>query len=63
MICIDCKKRESKVSFSTEPVYAMTHGLLGIPLCRQCYIKRIESELQRVNKNLNEQKKLLKEEE
>jgi hypothetical protein len=62
MICQDCNKREHKVIFAEEPMYALTHGIGRIHLCRQCYIKRIKAELKRINNNLKEQERLLKEE-
>jgi len=59
MKCQDCEKRKGIIKFSEEPVFAMTHGFGTMVICRQCYIKRIESELRRIRKNLKHQKELL----
>ena len=57
-LCDDCKKNKAIIEFSSEPFLAISHGWGIIPLCRSCYIKRIERELGNINKNLEEQKLL-----
>ena len=59
MKCVDCKKKKGIIQFSSEPIYAVTHGFKGIFICRRCYIKRIEEELKKINKNLKSQKTML----
>lgn len=58
--CEDCKEREGIVEFC-ESITDYTHGFKK-NICRQCYIKRIETKLKDINQNLKEQKKLLAEE-
>ncbi len=62
-MCEECGLREAKIEFAREPTFAMTHGFGIQHICRQCYIEKIEKELVIINKNLKEQKALLKKEE
>lgn len=60
MKCLYCKKREAKINYSD--VFAITHGFGATPLCRQCYIKKIEETIKKLQENLKEQKKILRKE-
>lgn len=62
MKCEECGKREAVVSFSSEPMYAITHGYDLKEICRHCYIEIIEQSLNEVKNNLKKQKRLLKNE-
>ena len=56
-ICSKCKSRKAVVQYS-DSVMDFTH-FGAIPICRQCYIKKIEMELKQMQNNLNTQRKLL----
>ncbi len=62
MKCEDCGKKEGIITFSYEPLSSITRGYGSVKICRACYIKRIEDELERIKDNLKEEKKLLKKE-
>lgn len=59
VMCHDCGKKEYKIKFAEEPIFALTHGFGTVFLCRQCYINRIETEIKVIQKNLEKEKKLL----
>ena len=59
VMCHDCGKKEYKIRFAEEPVFALTHGFGTILLCRQCYINRIEEGIKVMQANLEKEKKLL----
>lgn len=61
--CEDCKKREGIIRYSDEPMLALTHGWCIEHICRQCYIKRMEADMKRCKKGIEEQKRLLKKDE
>jgi len=60
--CEDCKKREAVLTFSNEPMFAMTHGWGKIEICRQCLIKRIVEHIEQCKRQLKKEKRLLKKE-
>ena len=62
MKCQKCGRREAKIQYAEEPIFALTRGFGSKWLCRKCYIKIIEKHLIEVQKNLKEQKQLLKKE-
>ena len=62
MKCQKCRRREAKIQYAEEPMFALTHGFGSEWLCRQCYIGIIEKYLIKVQKNLKEQKRLLRKE-
>ncbi len=55
--CVRCKKREWKIDF-TNGMLDFTHGFTE-RICRQCYIKIIETEKKKIDANLVEQRELL----
>lgn len=59
MICEVCKKREAVITYSDEPMMAISHGWGKQEICRECYIKKIEEEIKDCKENLKEQRKLL----
>jgi hypothetical protein len=61
-LCEDCKKRESVLTYSAEPMLTLTHGWGGRHICRQCLIKRIKSHIKDCQKQLQDEMELLKNE-
>ena len=61
IICHKCGERKAVVQYS-ESILEWNH-FGATPLCRQCYIKKIENELKQIQSNLNIQRKLLANEE
>jgi hypothetical protein len=62
VICSDCKKRKAKITYSSEPIMALTHGWGKIEICRQCFIKRIKTHIEECNKQLRDEIRLLEKE-
>jgi hypothetical protein len=60
--CEICKKRESVLTYSSEPMLTLTHGWGGQELCRQCFINKIKNHIKDCEKQLKEQEELLKNE-
>lgn len=60
MKCQNCEKREAVVDHC-ESALDYTHGFIQ-HFCRECYIKKIEKYIEVCQNNLENQKKLLKEE-
>lgn len=56
----DCE-HEATLCFSTEPIFSITHGFNQNNMCQCCYVKKIETELEKIKKNLIKQKNILKE--
>ncbi len=63
IMCEGCLVREAKVEFAREPTFALTHGFGIQNICRQCFIEKIEDEIEKINENLKKQKDLLEKEE
>ena len=62
IICEECSLREATIPFAREPTFALTHGFGIKNICRPCFIKKIEEELERIKENLKKQKELLNKE-
>lgn len=62
MKCQICKKREAKLTYALEPFLAFSHGWGKQEICRQCYITKIEYHIIDCQKQLKEEKLILKKE-
>jgi len=58
--CEICKKRKAVITYSNEPMLAITHGWGKQEICRQCFIEKIEKHIIDCKKQLKEQQELLK---
>ena len=58
--CKRCNEREGILDFNTSTM-DFIHGFVE-KICRECLIEGIEKELRKIKTNLEEQKKLLREE-
>jgi ribosomal protein L40E len=63
MKCQICKKREANLTYSAEPLFALSHGWGKQEICRQCFIAKIEKHITECQKQLKEEKLILKKEE